>query len=441
MNRIYLNIAGAITVASLIGAIVFATFVKRTIQATEERLSSRILDDDTAEAIDLIESSDRAEWGAIIERANEQGADILSVRLAPERAHDEANLGPHVREGGVVWRRRRGDHHRPRGWRRHGPKPPHMMIEVPIKGGAYLVEVEQPHYLPPYLPVVVFVVLLVVLSTLMVGWPLIRRMKKLEQAIDELGQGNLDVRLDDSEGMLGPIARRLNESASSLQSMFAEREELLQAVSHELGTPIARIKFQIELARPHCSEPGHARLDAINDDLEELRSLSKELVSWLDAGRSSLERQRIDVSELVETLVELAREFDTRELDIELSLPDDAPIVMAEPRLFQRALENLLSNAQRYTNAAVRVMVSATATHALITVEDDGPGIPEADRARVFEPFVRLEGSRSRDFGGVGLGMAITGRIIATHEATIEISDSELGGARIETSWPLALEA
>ena len=108
-----------------------------------------------------------------------------------------------------------------------------------------------------------------------------------------------------------------------------------------------------------------------------------------------------------------------------------------EPRLMARALGNVLQNARRYAKQRVEVDAAINADTCRIVIDDDGPGIPEADRARIFEPFTRLDTSRNRDSGGYGLGLAIAQRIAQWHGGNIGVEDSPLGGARFVISWPV----
>ena len=110
----------------------------------------------------------------------------------------------------------------------------------------------------------------------------------------------------------------------------------------------------------------------------------------------------------------------------------------AEPRLLQLALSNLVGNALRHARSQVEVSLVGVGGRACLRVDDDGPGIAEADHEKVMRPFTRLDDSRSRDTGGFGLGLAIVNRIAARHGGELRISRATLGGARLEMHWPLA---
>jgi signal transduction histidine kinase len=110
--------------------------------------------------------------------------------------------------------------------------------------------------------------------------------------------------------------------------------------------------------------------------------------------------------------------------------------VMGNERLFRRVVRNLLSNALRHAKTQVRVSVARASAAAVVRFDDDGPGIPASERARVLEPFVRLDESRSRDLGGVGLGLTIVDRILRAVGGGLRISEASSGGASVVMSWP-----
>ena len=116
--------------------------------------------------------------------------------------------------------------------------------------------------------------------------------------------------------------------------------------------------------------------------------------------------------------------------------------LMVEPRFMARAAINLLRNAIRHAHGRIAItLLQPDANHYWLVVDDDGPGVPAADRARIFEPFTRLDASRNRATGGFGLGLAIVRRIAEWHHGTVEVVDSPLGGARFIVSWTAAIEA
>jgi signal transduction histidine kinase len=160
-------------------------------------------------------------------------------------------------------------------------------------------------------------------------------------------------------------------------------------------------------------------------------------LGWVQSEDVALKRQSFDVVKPLSDLAVLAELHapDDREVLVHAELPEKAE-VHADPRLFQRALENLLRNAVRYGKSVVEVSIAEIDGYLHVVVDDDGPGIPVEERERVLQPFVRIEADRDRDTGGAGLGLAIVSRIVRRHGGTISVDDAPLGGARITTTWP-----
>lgn len=282
-------------------------------------------------------------------------------------------------------------------------------------------------------------VMVVLFSTVLVALPLTRRLRDLESGIRRLARGDLSARVDaQPTHELGHLAASINEMATHLQTLFRQRDELLQAISHEIGTPLARMRFHLERAGRRSAHGVDSELEALEAELVELDELSSELVRWVEADAGPMEKRTLNLIETVEAIVEIEGGYAD---DIEVSCEIDPLIAgplysQAEPRQFGRAIENLLRNAIQHARAQVVVRVSEDelegAPAVLITVSDDGPGIPVAHRQDIFQPFV--QGSK---VGTAGLGLAIARRIVERHHGAIEATESELGGARLDSRWPI----
>jgi signal transduction histidine kinase len=282
------------------------------------------------------------------------------------------------------------------------------------------------------------------LGVALIAWPLGRRLGKLSRAAQAFGAGELSTRAKvGSRSALGHLETTFNGMAGEIQRLVAAHGELLRMVSHELRTPIQRLHVALEMVRTRDEAERERRLSRMVIDLEELDALIEELVTYsrLDK-RFGLDRQPIGVADLLrdtaDALAELRADVSI-DVSIEASpaLPD-ALAMTAEPRLARRALDNLVQNAMRH--AAHRVVLRAERTAALvrIDVEDDGPGVPQAERTRVFEPFQRLPNSPEGARRGHGLGLAIVRRIADSHDGRVEVSTSPLGGARFQLWLPAA---
>jgi len=270
-------------------------------------------------------------------------------------------------------------------------------------------------------------------------WPLVRRLQRLERAATALGEGSLDTRVPgDKADAIGSLERHFNTMAGHVQTLLGSHHQLVQAVAHEIRTPLSRVSFGLEMmALATTDEERERRENEVREELEELDALVGELLAFTryDAGTAELQRADVDVREAVTLQVE--RSAPERE-DVTL-VADNVPdglAVPAHPRSFRRVLRNLVSNAQRFAGSQVTVSARTDGDAVVLVVDDDGPGIPEPDRTRIFQPFARLDESRTRDTGGVGLGLAIVKRILEAHGGSVHIEEAPGGGARFVTRWP-----
>ena len=258
----------------------------------------------------------------------------------------------------------------------------------------------------------------------------------LASVADRVGAGDLSARASLPPGAsVYPLAERMNLMAGRIESLLDAQRTLLHSVSHELRTPIARLGFALELLRAKAADAAlEPRIAAMEGDVEELNGLVGELLGMikLDSGQPlQLVEARVDAL-LANCVAALA----PSPCKVQVVLGEQLGLVRADQRLLARAIGNLLSNAQKYGEGAVAL--SARRGQALeITVEDDGPGIPEAERARIFEPFYRLDRSRDRATGGFGLGLSIAHKAVALHGGLIRVEQSAtLGGARFVICLP-----
>ena len=292
------------------------------------------------------------------------------------------------------------------------------------------------------------IVLTILLAGIARALPLARRLRRLERTTERIAAGDLSARTQlHSKDAVGSLAQSFDLMAERVEGLLASQRELLQAVSHELRTPASRLRFGLEmLGQEADGRARETRLEALVEDLDELDRLVAELLLYtrISAQTSPADAaaQRVPVEPLP-VLRELAGRLGELRPEIEFELPARAPQLNTDPRLFERALSNLLSNALRHAERRVVVSIDGVGkreANALlqIAIEDDGPGIAEADRERVFEPFTRLDESRSRSSGGVGLGLAIVRRILRAQGGSVWIEAGQNGGTRVVTRWPVA---
>ncbi len=281
------------------------------------------------------------------------------------------------------------------------------------------------------------VLAVVALTAFLVAAPVARRLRGLERAAARIAEGDLGARADATKhDAVGRVARRFNVMADRVQELLERQKGLLQAVSHELRTPVARMRFGLEmLLGAKSDDERERRAAALDQDVGELDALVEELLLYMRAGESALElrREPVPVSAALDVILTRLEEL-RPEIEVEREANRDA-VVLADPRLFRRALQNLIANGLRHARSRLRIRVARRDDRIETAIEDDGAGVPSEDRARIFEPFARLDDSRSRSSGGVGLGLAIARRIVEAHGGEISVGDAEGGGARFVTAW------
>ncbi|MGW1181382.1 sensor histidine kinase [Streptomyces drozdowiczii] len=222
------------------------------------------------------------------------------------------------------------------------------------------------------------------------------------------------------------LARTTNETLAALEESVGRQRRFVADASHELRSPIASLRTQLEVAAAH---PDLLDLPGAVADTVRLQSLAADLLllARLDAGERP-GATRLDLGALVRE--EVSQRVGDR-VPVSVSVRDDGLEVAGSRGQLARVLGNLLDNAQRHAVRSVSVTVDADAGGVLVAVTDDGAGVPEAERDRIFERFVRLDEARARDDGGAGLGLAIARDVAARHGGTLTVS-----GARFELRLP-----
>ncbi|AGC43426.1 sensor histidine kinase [Myxococcus stipitatus DSM 14675] len=319
-----------------------------------------------------------------------------------------------------------------------------VLLFLPLRGSEQLV-VQSLRLGPSPQRVVEFLaletsVLLVVLglALLALTWPLYRHVTRLAATARAFGQGDFQARAEArAPEPIGHMARTFNDLAERIQRMSQEQQASLQAISHELRTPLSRLHFALYLARETADvESMRTQLVDMEKDVGELEQLTEELLTYtrLHHDAPPLEWERVDLPGMV---TELFRQLSVFSPDLRLRLEAEG-LVDAEgsARYLRRAIGNLIRNAQRYARSELQVRVSQDAAGFTVSVDDDGPGVPPAERERLFLPFTRLDDSRDRKTGGHGLGLAIVHRVMQAHQGHAQVTQAPLGGARVTLSWP-----
>jgi len=234
---------------------------------------------------------------------------------------------------------------------------------------------------------------------------------------------------------LTTLAENLDDMSLRLSSLIQNQKELIAALSHEMRTPLARIRFALAVIGNDASEDVRTQLGLINDDVQEIDNLIATMLNYarLDHPDLQMDWRSVPLEPWLEQTAEKYRDAG-KTLVTEREPGLDA--AMMDARLMALAASNLLSNAQRHASSACRLRIGLCGDGFEMSVDDDGKGVPEAARSAVFKAFTRLDDSRSRETGGYGLGLAIVARIAALHggDASVDTS-ADLGGASFRVRW------
>ncbi|WP_105970761.1 sensor histidine kinase [Streptomyces geranii] len=235
------------------------------------------------------------------------------------------------------------------------------------------------------------------------------------------------VPVPDTHDEVAGLARTTNETLAALETSVERQRRFVADASHELRSPIASLRTQLEVGAAH---PELLDVEGAVEDTVRLQRLAADLLllARLDAGERPADA-RFDLAELV-------REQAEGRAGVTLEAGAGVEVAGARGQL-GRLVANLLDNAQRHARSAVVVSLRREDESALLAVADDGDGVPEGDRERVFERFVRLDDARSRDDGGAGLGLAIARDVAVRHGGTLTVRDAPTGGALFELRLPV----
>jgi len=273
----------------------------------------------------------------------------------------------------------------------------------------------------------------------------------LRTATQRLAAGDLSARVGESlarrRDEVGDLARDFDAMAERLEQLVSAQRRLLRDVSHELRSPLARLEVALELARRHGGDSAVEALDRIGRESRRLDELIGQLLSLerMSCFEVEPDRDRVDLGGLLGEIVADARfEAETGGRTVTLSV-ERAAAVRGSAELLRSALENVVRNAVAHAPGGTAVDVSLAVMGAadqrevaMITVRDRGPGVPEAELGRLFEPFHRVSEARDRQSGGVGLGLAITRRAVEWHGGTVAAVNRPGGGLEVAIRLPLS---
>jgi signal transduction histidine kinase len=412
---ILLALAGTLSLALVVFLAISGQIDRNTFYRTFERTDELQLEE-ARKALDgggpaavsaYMQLADRV-FGGSHYLLNSSGVDIVSGR-------DLSSLLPG--EGAVEGRQRRAGK---------------LVISRRAADGAYWFIALPPNRPQPWVYFPYY--LLVIGATGILCWAaavwLVSPIRNLTATVERFGRGDLSSRWHTNRrDEIGYLGQAFNETAERLQQLLTSERRLLADISHELRSPLARLKFAVRLAR---SSPDQAHaLDRIERDVDRITFMVSELVEITRAEGDPEARkfEVVDLEQVVNDIVSEERlDAELRECRLQVSGQLEQAL-WGDPELLRRAVANVLQNAIRYSpsHSAVEVTLAETADISMVEIRDHGPGVAEELLPQIFKPFFRAEESRDTNSGGIGLGLAIAMRAVQVHQGSITAENAKPG--------------
>ena len=322
---------------------------------------------------------------------------------------------------------------------------------IPGKSASYLavLELRQPDFPLGRGPIFKRILLAFIISGLvcaLLARYLTRPITRLRTAAQRIAAGNFKARAGTGSVQhdeVGQLVKDFDQMAERLEALIGAQQRLISDVSHELRSPLTRLKLALDLARTDSPHEFTPTLDRIEREAERLSNLVGMLLtlSRLEAGESAPQSAMVHIPDLLaEISADVEIEAQSRGCSVEIDRMQECWIE-GNQELLRSAFENVVRNAIRYTEPGTSVRVSAKceANDVRIVVQDRGPGVPDSELDNVFKPFYRVDTSRERRTGGVGLGLAIAERAVKLHNGKISAGNLPGGGFQVEISLPMAV--
>lgn len=283
-----------------------------------------------------------------------------------------------------------------------------------------------PRFLPWLIGQTLILYIIVLAPLVWIGRRMARPMRQLTGSAQQFARtGSADPVDERGPGDVRDLTMAFNAMRARIIAMLDEKDRMLGAIGHDLRTPLASLRVRAESVE---DEGERARM---SQTIEEMNRMLEDILSLARAGRSTESAQKVDLSSLADAVVE-----DFLELGSPVAMADsDRTVASVRPQQIRRALRNLIENAIVY-GARAHVSVSREGGAVRIAVADDGPGIAEDRMAEMLEPFTRLEGSRNRETGGAGLGLALVRAIMAEHQGELRLANRPEGGLEASLILP-----
>ena len=277
--------------------------------------------------------------------------------------------------------------------------------------------------------------LLLLLAFLAWAYPLLKQLNRLQSAAKAFGAGKLSKRVQlHPLSYVSEIEQEFNHMAQRIEDLISDVKLLGNAVSHELRTPLARIRFGLDTLAEEDDPKQRQHYQAkINENLDEMTQLVESLLSYarLEQTMVNLSFQKVDVIALINNVIQ---SYQNEATAITFSPSISQAFINGDERFLTILLNNLVTNALRYGNGRAYIELAKSSHKLIISIHDDGSGIPENEQANIFKPFIRAAGKKSQGFG---LGLAIAKRIVDWHKGQITVSSSkQLTGAQFNITFP-----
>jgi two-component system OmpR family sensor kinase len=280
---------------------------------------------------------------------------------------------------------------------------------------------------------------LIALVVMLWIWPLRRDLRELEQSAASYGNRNWQFRARiKPHSQIYPLAQTFRRMAARIDGLIASHKDMSNAISHEIKTPLSRMKFEIELAQQRSDAADMRQsLEHIRTDIDAINDLVRATMEYaiLERADLTLNLDRHDFTQLLPGILDQIRQRTPSAVALRLDVQAEATSVRCDLHLLETVLNNLVHNALRYARAEVAVSFRLHSGRNHLLVEDDGPGIAEQDRQRVFDSFVQLDQNPAQRIG-YGLGLTIVQRAISWHQGEVAVASSVLGGACFTATWP-----
>ena len=306
-----------------------------------------------------------------------------------------------------------------------------LAVAIPLADGQWLsfnaaVTNASPTYSYQFIITMIVMALVIVVASIWAARRVTAPLTALAGAAERLGQDvNAPPIAETGTVETRQASRAFNEMQVRLRELIENRTRLLAAISHDLRTPLTLLRLRAE------NVPDVEEREKMLSTLADMDAMVGATLAFARDEMTSEPERRADLTALVESIVDDMADIGR---DVRLA-PAEQILVDCRPTALKRALTNLIDNALKYGNKA-RVAIARGPKAVEITVDDEGPGIPEEELARVFQPFYRVEGSRSRETGGVGLGLAIAKSLIERHQGALTLSNRASGGLRARIVLP-----